>query len=472
MRKVLFCLLWCVGCLVFLNKACADTVKLKMIVANPSDSESRTLPVKTYLPKGIKPEDVVDKGDFVIKYDFEKSLYYAYQEVTLNPQKTVTLQLSINDIWTITEADINGLKSHIQEMLQALQKTEYAARSQTLGGGILERLQNIIKAQNQPGLSIEQRISNYQINSNLLKQGKKDIGVLEDMMIDSGGMGQGNVGVLMAEENPLTIDPLADAGKFDTLKFKVEISNPSDEAKNMTLKYYLPIEATPEFIVDKGGLEAAYDYQTGVYYLSKNAINLSAHQKQEFVVEIKDLWVIPENKIQLVRARTQRLMQVLAGSDYKDSAAFLGHKIIVVLDGILAVQNDKEMSVENHIGEYRLNLQKFDEAAKDLAKLEKLTVQSGSPLLLHKIQGPQGIQSRRIEGLEGARGVEIIGKSIFRGKVPELSTTWKIIWIIIGFLAVLSFLFFILWWTQIKTSEGKKYKNVQGDHTQPPADHL
>jgi hypothetical protein len=111
--------------------------------------------------------------------------------------------------------------------------------------------------------------------------------------------------------------------------------------------------------------------------------------------------------------------------------------------------------VERHIGDYRANLAKLDEIKKDIAKLEKLVTYTGGSVGLAPAggQGARGL-------LRGVKGIEMVGKSIFRGKAPSVSTTWKIIWIIVGFLAVVSFLFFILWWMQIKVGAGKKKEEV------------
>jgi hypothetical protein len=61
----------------------------------------------------------------------------------------------------------------------------------------------------------------------------------------------------------------------------------------------------------------------------------------------------------------------------------------------------------------------------------------------------------------------MISKSIFRGKAPDTGTSWRIIWIIVSFLAVVSFLFFILWWVQIKRGEGKRFEEVKREEGRP-----
>ncbi|MCX5667065.1 MAG: hypothetical protein NTY34_01980, partial [Candidatus Omnitrophica bacterium] len=87
----------------------AQTVKMKMIVANPSENEMRTVPVKIFLPKGISADEVINDGKFRIDYDFERALYSAFQEVVLEPKETVALEVEMTDIWVIPEDELTGL---------------------------------------------------------------------------------------------------------------------------------------------------------------------------------------------------------------------------------------------------------------------------------------------------------------------------------------------------------------------------
>jgi hypothetical protein len=165
--------------------------------------------------------------------------------------------------------------------------------------------------------------------------------------------------------------------------------------------------------------------------------------------------------------RTERLTSLLAQTDFKDQATFLGEDILKLLNEIGQTQSKKDVSTERHIGDYRRNITKLDEARKNLAKLERLVIQTGgSPgltLIGKGIGGKkgEGVGKSAGEAVRGGQGLEWLEKSIFRGKAPNVTTTWKIIWLIVGFLAAMSFLFFILWWVQIKKSEGKKQEKIE-----------
>jgi hypothetical protein len=462
----------------------SGSVKLKMVVANPSDTEARTIPVKSYLPKGVKPEDITDKGNFQVSYDFELSLYYIYQEVLLQPKESITLELVMKDIWIVADEEIKAVKDHVNKIMNILKPTQYYNQAKPLADNIIERLDKIAETQNSIGVSTEEKLSKYETNVTLLKEAKKDLSVLEDLAIETGGIPGEK---LFGESPESAAEPRIestglDIEKLGTIKFKIEVSNPvssketyganpSAEKKVVPLKYYLPIEVKPEYIVDKGGLEIAYDYQKGIHYCYKNDIYLAPQEKKEFVVAVKDVWVIPEEQVQTLKAHAVKLMDMLKDSEYKEPSGFLGNKIVQELDGIIAIQNNPNVTVERHIGDYRTNLVKFDNARKDVAKLERLVIQAGgSPGLTLIGKGVGGLAGQPVSGLnrqtrgpadsQTTKGLELVGKSIFRGKAPDATTSWKIIWTIVAFLAVVSFLFFILWWTQIKRSEGKKKEKI------------
>jgi len=431
-------------CFLFATSSAQADIKLKMVVENSSETEEK-LPVKSYLPKGIKPEDITDKGNFEISYDFGKSLYYAYQEITLKPKESVTLEITMKDIWLIPSEDIKILKDHTLNIVSSLRKTDYSDQAKSLGDGINKRLDAILEGQKTEDADVEKRFSEYEANTASLKEAKKDIATLEDIAVEAGTFSG-------KEAFGESLDQLAGSGsrktrsdleKLGTVKFQIEVSNPSDEKKTIPLKYYLPAEVNPEYIIDSGGLDVGYDYQKGERYVYKDAIDLAPQEKKEYLVEVKDIWTIPEENVEVLKDRAQGFVNALSASDYKEIAEALGNKIISGLDGILAAQKNPSVDVEKHIGEYRAALLKLEEAKKDTSRLEKMVIQAGG-LPGFTLSGDRaGGKMKR-----GAEGLKLVGKSIFRGKAPNIATTWKLIYSIIGFLAVSSLLFIVLQFQQ------------------------
>jgi len=469
MRKLIITLLlFTLHYALFTGEAYASMV-IKMIVANPSATETKTVPVKAYLPKGVEPEHILDLGDFKVGYDFEQSLYYVYQDVTLAPKESIELKAEIKDIWIISNDEVQSIGDHVKKIMTVLEKSEYYNQAKLLSDNILERLDEVTKRQSAVGVSVEKRLSDYEVNVKTLNEVKRDVGALEDLAIEVGGLPGEKVMEKSETPGAVSLEDI-DKSKMElgSIKLRIAISNPSGEERIMPLEYFLPKEVTPQFIVDKGGLEVGFNYSKGLHYVYKQeGIKLGARETKEFTVEIKDIWFIPESQIETLRSHTERLTSLLAQTDFKEQANFLGEDILKLLNEITETQGKKDVAAERHIGDYRRNITKLDEARKSLAKLERLVIQTGgSPgltLIGKGIGGKkgEGVGKSAGEAVRGGQGLELLGKSIFRGKAPDITTTWKIIWLIVGFLAIVSFLFFILWWTQIKVGAGKKREEVK-----------
>ena len=451
----------------------SGSVHLKAVAANPSDTEKKTMPVKVDLPKGVSPSDIVDNGGFEIGYDFEKSVYYAYQEVTLDPKETQILSIVMNDIWAVPEAELATLREYVKKVMEVLSNTKYYSQAKILSGNILDRINKIKEQQGMEGVAVEKRLSNYEVNSAVLKDIKRDVGAIVDLAMELGWVPDAGV----IDESSITTEPAhvetpkLDKEKMGTVKFKIKASNSSSEKKIMPLKYYFPGEVKPEYIVDNGGLEITYDYQKGLQY-AYGELDLEAGEARDFVVTVNDVWVIPEEQIRILKGHAEKLISLIKGSPYEGPAKYLGNRILLDLDNILTVQSNPDTNIERRIGTYRANLERFDTASRDVAKLEKLVISAGgSPGFTI---GTKDVQVRR-EGsmaptkkaeqimVRGAKGLKIVSQTMFAGKAPDTGTTWRVIWIIIGFLATVSFLFFILWWTQIKSKAGKKETRISGE---------
>lgn len=444
----------------------SGSVVLKMIVANPSETDVKTVPVKSYLPKGIEPENIIDLGGFNISYDYEQSLYYVYRDVTLAPKESIELKVEMENIWVIPEDEIKSISDHVDRIMAMLENTEYYRQAKMLGQSIIERLDEITDKQEQPGVSIENRLSDYETHLKILREIKRDVGALEDLVIETGGVpGEKLIGATEGQQAPSISESDKAAMELETLTLTIAVSNPTTENKVMPLEYYLPEELTPRFIVDSGGLDIGFDSVKGLHYLYKKGLTLKPKQTKEFVVEINDIWFIPNVHIETISSHSKKLEDVLANTDFKDSASFLGGEITMLLSQIRQVQSQKDISMQRRVGNYRRNLRRLEEAKKNLSKLERLVIQTGGTpgiTLITADNAGAGGSVKSGRGIKSAtRGMELLGRSIFRGKAPTVTTTWKIIWIIVSFLAVVSFLFFILWWTQIKMSAGKKKEEVK-----------
>lgn len=421
-------------------------IKLKVAVVNPSSTEKQTTPVKFDLPKGMGPDDVIDAEDMELGYDFEKDTYYVYKMVTLAPSEKKILEVRLRDVWAIPEKKIDFLKKHTGSLEKRLKKTKHFKVGSTLAGRIIERLDKISKTRKKQALGINERINLYYENMGILDEITEDIGMLENLVIDIGGIVEDRVeipetmAVSVAEEK---------AGHKKPVELKIKVLNPSKEKEQITsVKYTLPLEVTPRHMVDSDGLDMGYDFSKEGFYVYKSEVPLKPGEEKVFIVKIKDIWRIQEVEIKALDSHTNNLMLLLKETEHYGQGKLIADKIEENLNEITETQA-LEVEVAKHIAHYRENTVRLDDAQKYVNQLEKIVTQSGytsgvTIAWAEKLKGG-GPQAQRQRGYEG---ISLIAKSIFKGKAPTVATTWKIIFTILGFVAIVGGTFYALWYIQ------------------------
>ena len=175
--SVLFLLLFTL----FAGEAKANIV-LKVIAVNPSKEQAQGVTVKTVLPKEVKPEDVVDKGDLEIVYDAQESCYVAYGRFKLNPEETLERGIEIRNIWIIPDSEIEDVKKDLTKLSDLLANTRFSDRLAFLKNSIESKLNQIIESQKDSPSNPEQLISSYRENLNTLESAKADLVLMRSFL--------------------------------------------------------------------------------------------------------------------------------------------------------------------------------------------------------------------------------------------------------------------------------------------------
>ena len=368
----------------------------------------------------------------------------------------MTLELEMKDIWRIPSDEIDLLKAHVQQNVLVLSKSSYSQQARALGDGITKRLEQIVVAQEQAkGSAPQEKMSALNTNTSLLKEIKKDISVLDDLLIEinpvaAGSLSREESGAQAEAPKPVRTD--TDVKQAGVVIFEIMVSNPLDAQNIVPFKYYLPAELKRQDFVDTAGLKIDYDYERNSYYVYHEGVLLAAGESRKYSVTVKDVWGVPVNQIRMIKEHAGNLAGLMTQTEYKVMAQSLEAKIVAGLEHILNSQRTINDSVQNHIGNYRENLKRLEEVRGYVAQLDRLFVRAG---------GSIGESLGKDAFFPGTKGVELISKSIFRGKAPDTATSWKIILSIVGFLGTISFMFFILWWTQVRGESLRKTEKIQ-----------
>jgi len=209
LRVLLLFFLVCASTPVLAGIAMGASVIMKMQVENPSKTDSQTVPVKVYLPKEVSPKDIIDLGDLKLDYDPETGLYYVHNSVGLEPGQSVVKKVEMADVWVFTEEQLNSFVNEAKEMASQLAGTPYAAEASAVVIGIEEKIQGILKRQEETADRPSEHIRAYRQGISLINTIRQDVAALERLQQDtSGGEDQ--------QKGPDSKDALAGLGNSDS----------------------------------------------------------------------------------------------------------------------------------------------------------------------------------------------------------------------------------------------------------------
>jgi len=175
-----FCVL--AGFFIYFTPPAWANIILKVMIVNPSKEQVQRVPLKAYLPKEVKPEDVFDRGDLDIAYDTQQGSYYVYNEYELKPGETLEREIEIRDIWSIPDSELESLRIEAIKLSDLLKNTEFSERVAFLKNSIETKLNQIIDNQKNPPPNPEVHISDYRENLRILESVKADMALARSLL--------------------------------------------------------------------------------------------------------------------------------------------------------------------------------------------------------------------------------------------------------------------------------------------------
>jgi len=402
----------------------AQSLTINLVAVNGSEEPKKT-PVKYYLPMELKPEDVTSAGDLKVEYDLEKESYFVYGDFELAPKESRTFKLQIKDVWKIDVSEIEVLKQQINNNLSELDDTEYYESATTLRDNLFQKLDYILQRQEEFQNNIERRIEEYRANIDIFNELKRDA----------------------FSSTYLISSPSISESENDTVKMIIEVKNPSmEEAKTISYKHYLPKEIRSSHLVDSQGFDVRFDAGRGQSYLSKEE-EFQPGEKKRYIIVLKDAWSIPKSLMNSIYKRTndslKEIFEESGNEEIAKTANFLSENIFSNIKTIQESQS-KEASVKEHIGIFRANKARYDEADESLKQLERLL----AVISVKKLQKYQGLAKSQVKNvlkqIKALRGVAALSKALL-GKRPSITNTWRIIWAVMAFIALFTSIHFFTW---------------------------
>ena len=170
------------------SAALAATVKMRVVVVNPSKTKTQTANVKSYLPKEITLNDVVETGGLEIEYDQEQGLFFAYKSsVELAPGETKNYEIVLKDVWMVSDEKLNNYTARTDKLEELLKDTAYAEEAGQIIGKISGNIEGIRITQSDANITRQQHIAAYRNNLGTLEVIKDDLAKLEKILVTVGG---------------------------------------------------------------------------------------------------------------------------------------------------------------------------------------------------------------------------------------------------------------------------------------------
>jgi len=433
--KIMICSL--LLCAVAAASAFAELI-INLVAVNPSD-EARTIDVTQYLPEELDLNDVLESGTLDIKFDVNKNALYAYGAVDFAPKESRTYQIHVNDVWKIDPAEIDGLKNQLEITLGMLKDEENYQSALYVRDQLIEKMDFILKRQEEFSGNIGRRIEEYRANVSLLQTIRNQIYSQDFLKFESKSIEE-------ADQNKKTI------------RMTIEVKNPSEtESKTVTHKHFLPQEVRADTIVDKKDFELRFDEDKKKPYLTKEE-DFAPGETKTYEIVLEDVWEFPDIKLQDLDSRAQISTLELEETNYAESAR---HLLEAITGNIKAIRDSKEMdtNVERHIGLFRLNSRRYQKAYEDFKRIEEMI----AIVRAKKLQDMEQKQVKNVlERLKALRGLKQLSEALFKRKL-SINVTWKIIFGVLGFIALFTTLHFVIWARRSKVmGEGLGPKDGEG----------
>lgn len=408
------------------SSALAGRLILRIKAVNPIE-KSQVVSIRSNLPQGVSSNDVLNLDGLELGYDVRNDIYYVHRDVQLGPKQTVPFNVEIRDIWQIDEAELSDLLMQAQNLTAMLVATEFHGTAKAfkqqvesaVAGARQSQKENAIRA-NVPPI---QHIAAYDSNRKLLARAKRDVGHIENLVLESGQdpgrlLGEDRQALRLRRDIEL---PIGDYGQA-IVQIVVKNTSPS-ESRTTDVHRALPPEVGPDDVIDAGGMAVTVDPESRICYVTMEDVELAAQEEATFNVTIRDKWNISGPRIRTLSDNASNLLVRLTEKGKFQSLNTELNTIMQDLRSVAQEQGPATLSPA-YVAFYREQARRVDELEQKINRVRSALIP-----------------------------IEKRAKYGFPIKPPTMKTTWLIIYIVLGFLGILSLLFFLRWYGKTRDEQ-------------------
>lgn len=378
------------------------------------------------LPGEIKPADIVDPAGLEVDYNVKDAGYFLHGKCLLQPKESRTFKVKIRDVWRMSSDQVTSIRQAIDQGFKEMGAEKNAANGQQLKDQLNAKLDYVLNEESQATGSIDQRIDTY----------RSHLQTLEDV-------------ATKAKSIDYWRSDAQDQDSKKVINYVVEVSNPTDKVRKAKQQHYLPEEVRPEYVVDRQGYEIRFDEKKKAPFLFKEE-DLQPNEKKSIKIGIRDVWFIQKKDIDFLRLRSTDIYEALKTTEFAGTAKTLFNEIANNVDLIDAMQAQQQPDIKQHIGAYRVNQKRYDQAKSDYDDLEKLLARHRADLEKSKIKNV-------MQKIQSMKSLARVSQAIF-DKKPTINAAWKIIGSVMIFLALFTIIHFATWF--MRTAKEKKQEEI------------
>ncbi len=402
----------------------AEKVVLRIRAGNPAE-RVQSVSIKSNLPSGIGTNEIINLAGLDLGYDVRSGTYYVHKNIQLGPKEIAEFNVEISDIWTIPPASMEALRKRASDLAGKLEKTGSYDNAQALGREVAKAVEAIKKRQAEAevkaGARITDHIRAYDLNVEVLRSAKRDLGHIENLVLAAGKDPDGLQGEV---ETPPRVQRnwTPDAGA-SALTIQIRVHNTSsNETRRIAIRRDLPSEIRLNDVLDAGGLEVGSDPKTGLIYVFKEQEEVEPLSTKVFEVKVRDRWNVNASRVRALTEQSTNLLAKVASSDRFASVAKLLEDTVKNLEEV-GKQKGPDAISDRYVAFHREQSAQLDEIETKLERIESV--------------------------LKPTRKV----KYGFDVQPPSVKTTWRIIYVILLFLGTMSLLFFLRWYGRSKAEK-------------------
>ena len=165
------------------------SIIFRAVITNPSTVISQSVPLKFYLPRELKTEDIITLDpSLTTTYDSSEEALYASGTYNLKAGETKLVYVEVEDIWQLTDSELQTLRTQASDLLKPLEKTAYFSQGTTLKSDIDVTLDKVL-ASTSKAVTPENRIRTYREAKLELAKVTANMNRLQDLVAQASGTG-------------------------------------------------------------------------------------------------------------------------------------------------------------------------------------------------------------------------------------------------------------------------------------------